>query len=124
MRAGRLDRLITIQRKSVVSSDSGEPQESWSTLVLRRPATVAAIRGDETFSNPQVLAKELTQFWIWRSADVADVSPQDRIIYPALAADSPVGDAESRRIYDIVAVHEAGREGLKLIAERRPDILS
>ena len=124
MRAGRLDRMITIQRKTETKSDSGEPVESWTNVVLRRPATVVAVRGGEDFNNPAYAAKEMKQFWIRRSADVDDVSPLDRIIYPALSAASPTDDPHVRNIYNILAVHEAGRDGFKIVAERRPDEMS
>ena len=123
MRAGRLDRMITIQRKTETQSDSGAPVETWSNLVLRRAASMAPVRGDERFGSEQNVAQEQTEFRIRYSADVASLSPLDRIIEPALQADSPVDDAEERRLYDIVAIHEIGRrEGLRIIATRRTDV--
>lgn len=123
MRGGRLDRLITIQRKSSTASDSGEPTETWTTLVDRRPASMAPVRGDERFSNPQISALEQIEFRIRYSDDVADVSPQDRIVYPAITADSP--EPPGRKIHDVLAVHEIGRrEGLQILTQRRPDVLT
>lgn len=123
MRAGRLDRLITIQRKTSTASSSGEPQESWSDIVTRRPASLAPVRADERFAGPQIGATEQVEFRIRYSQDVADLSPLDRIIYPALSADSPDESSTGNRRYDILAVHEIGRrEGLQIIAFRRPDV--
>lgn len=129
MQAGRLDRFITIQRKTSTLGDDGQPVDTWAQVgVLRRPATAVAVRGGEGFDNPQFVAKELTQFWIRWSEEVEFLSPLDRIIYPALTddevANSPSPDVILvRRLYDIQAVHETGRhEGLKIVAERRSDI--
>lgn len=123
MRGGRLDRLITIQRKTSTASDSGEPQDTWTTIApLRRPASMAPVRGDERFNIPQISALEQIEFRIRYSSDVAALSPQDRIIHPALSADSP--EPAVRKIHDVLAVHEIGRrEGLQIITQRRPDVL-
>lgn len=126
MRAGRLDRLVTIQRKTSTISHSGAVQESWATHgALRRAAYMAPVRGDERFSNPQVNALEQTEFRIRYSADVVDLSPQDRIIYPALDEASPLNSPTTRHVYDVLAVHEIGRrEGLQIITQRRADVLT
>jgi SPP1 family predicted phage head-tail adaptor len=109
MRAGRLDRKIDIQRKTVTVSPSGAPIETWNNLAANRWAYVAPASGDERFSDPQLAAKQQVEFGIRYSADVADLNPLDRISYGA-------------SIYDIHAVHEIGRrEGFKIIAVRRAD---
>jgi SPP1 family predicted phage head-tail adaptor len=123
MRGGRLDRLITIQRKTSTRSDSGEPQESWETVVLRRRAGMKPVRGDEQFNVEQLVAKEQIEFTVRYSADVAALSPMDRIIHPALPADSPLTEPQERAIHDVQAVHEIGRrEGLRILTFRRPDV--
>jgi head-tail adaptor len=117
----RFDRIITIQRKTSTASESGEPIDVWSALVLRRPATMSAVRGDERFSSPQINATDQVEFRIRHSDDVADLSPLDRIIYPALSSGGD--NVQTRWIYDIVSVPEIGRrEGLRIIANRRPDV--
>src|SRR5262245_19560348 len=108
MRAGRLDRLITIQRKTVTLSDSGHPSEVWTDVVTRRPASVLPVRGDERFGDPQIVATEQVEFRIRHSQNVADLGPQHRIIYPALSGDSPDESVVERRVYDILSVHEIG----------------
>jgi head-tail adaptor len=121
MRAGRLDRQITIQRKTLTYSDSGEPQESWAPVVSRRSASVAPLQGDERSSAAQWIAKEQIEFRIRWSASVADISPLDRVVYPAQSADSPDVPVV-RTIFDIMAVHEIGRrEGLQILAARSAD---
>ena len=123
MRAGRLDRMITIQRKTETQSDSGFPVEEWSNLVARRPASMSPVKGDERYGGEQYVAEEQTEFRVRYSSNIAALTPQDRIIEPALQADSP--SAETRRVYDVLAVHEIGRrEGLRIIASRRADVLT
>lgn len=125
MRAGRLDRSITIQRKSVTTSDSGEPTETWSTLVGRRAAGYRPLKAEERFTGEQLVGQEQVEFRIRWSADVAGLSQLDRIVYPALSEDSPEDEPETRAIYDVLAVSEIGRrEGLAIIAQRRSDVPS
>lgn len=127
MRSGRLDRRITIQRSTVSYGTDGHEAHSWSSVgVLRRPASLTALRGEERFTAPQYVAKEQVEFRIRFDGDVEGVSPLDRIIYPALEADSPVDSTiETRRLYDIIAVHEIGRrEGLRILAARRSDVVA
>lgn len=123
MRAGRLDRKITIERKTVTHSPSGQPVETWSPLVPRRSASVTPLSGDERFSDPQYVAREQVQFELRYSADVATVQPQDRIIHPAPEPVSPQPAPAERTIYDVMAVHEVGRRrALRIMAARRADV--
>lgn len=119
MRAGRLDRRITIQRKVITLSDSGEPIKHWGTLA-ERSASMTPVRGDERFNDPQFIAEEQIEFRVRYSSVLSDLNPLDRVIYPSLVS----GAALVRRIHDILAVHEIGRrEGLQIITRRRPDVL-
>lgn len=121
MRAGRLDRLITIQRKTVTVSNAGEPVESWTTIETRRPAAARPAGGSERFSTPTTAAEHMVEFRIRWSENVADLSALDRIVYPALAA--PGEEPVARNIYDVLAVEELGRrEGLRVVTKRRPDV--
>lgn len=121
MRAGTLDRRITIQRKSVTYSDSGEPQETWAALVSRRPAGVRPVDGDERFSGEQYVARQQTEFSVRWSATISDLTPLDRVVYPADDAGSSPEVTGS--IYDVMAVHEIGRhEMLRILAARQTDV--
>lgn len=126
MKAGRLDRLITIQTKTETVSAAGGVTQAWATIAQRRPASVSPVRGDERFATPQIVAADQTEFRIRYSSNVAALhAGQHRVIYPALT-DAEVaegGDVATNRIFDIAAVHEAGRlEGLRLIANRQADV--
>lgn len=123
MRGGRLDRKIDIQRKVSTPSESGEPNETWSKLVSNRRAGYRPLKGDERYQNAQVIAGDQVEFRIRYSASVASISPQDRIVYPAESNDSPPVQNETSVVYDILAVSEIGRrEGLAIVAQRRPDL--
>jgi head-tail adaptor len=125
LRAGRLDRLITIQRKTLTSSDSGDVVETWTTLIERRAAGYRPLKGEERFNAAQVIGTEQVEFRIRYSSNVADLSQRDRIVYPALADESPEDVPVERDIFDILAVHEIGRrEGLLIITQRRADATS
>jgi len=122
MRAGRLDRKVTIQRKTVNLSDAGDPVETWADLVTNRWAAVLPLGGDERFAVPQLGAKQQVEFQVRWSANLAGLTPQDRIIYPVRADASPQPALADTSIFDIAAVHEIGRrEGLRIIAIRRTD---
>lgn len=120
MQAGRLDRRISILRKVSVQSGSGAMVEQWQPVVLRRAAACKSVQSSERYTSPEIVAEELVEFQLRWSDDVKELSPQWRVIYPALAD----GETEVRatRVYDVVSVPEIGRrEGLRLIATRRPD---
>lgn len=115
MRAGKLDRLIDIQRGTATSSPSGAQVFTWNNLVSRWPAGLERRRDPiETAQNLQVMASDQVEFRIRYSSEVADLSPIDRIIYPAL---TPPADPAPREIYNIISVSEIGRrEGLRIVA--------
>lgn len=126
MRAGSLDRKITIQRKSVTLSASGDQVETWANLAVRRSASRWPVKATEAFAPPEKTAYEQVEFRVRYSADLADLSALDRIIYPALteaqAADSGY-TIPARSIHDVLGCQELGRrEGIKIITSRRPDL--
>lgn len=101
MRAGKLDRRITLQTRTAVQSVSGEYTETFANLATVW-AEVTDLRGREFFAAQQKNADVTTRFRIrWRD----DVTVLHRIQY------------ESRN-YNIVHSAEIGRrEGLELLAE-------
>lgn len=125
MRSGRLDRRIDIQRAIMTQDASGQEVQTWETIVRRRAATVFPIRGDERFSAEQFVAKQQCDFQIRYSASLADLNPEDRILYPAQGDESPTPAPEVHTIFDIIEVSEIGRrEGLKISAVRRSEIVT
>ena len=120
MRAGLLDRKITIQRVQVDRSPSGDVLETWWDLATRW-AEYKPVVGTERAGGVQPGAEQQVEFRVRWDQGLVDVSPLDRVAYPASAAtNSPT---QIKYIYDIVAVHEMGRqEGLRIVASRKPDV--
>jgi SPP1 family predicted phage head-tail adaptor len=101
MRAGKLDRRITIERKTVTLSDRGQETLTWSTL-----ATVWAEKrentGSERFAREQIVGATLVTFRIRWSDAVSAVTVEDRVGFDG-------------RTFEIMAVREIGRrEGVEL----------
>lgn len=121
MRAGTLDRKITIQRKTTVLDSSGEPMETWTNLAANRWAAVTPILGFEVFGSEQQKSRQQVNFEVRWSPDLVDLSPLDRIVYPAASAtESP---SQANNIYDIIIVNELKRhQNLQIITARQPDV--
>ncbi|MCK9497108.1 MAG: phage head closure protein [Dehalococcoidia bacterium] len=99
MRAGRLDRRITLQRFTATQDAYGEPIETWADYVTVW-ARVEPLRGRERFEAQREHAEVDTRFHL-RYRD--DLTVEDRITYE--------GD-----LYDIEAILETGRhEGLEIL---------
>ncbi len=108
LRAGDLDRRITIERSTETRDGLNNPVKTWLPI-----ATVWASKSDvsdsERVASQEVGAEIGTRFRIRRSRQVADINPKDRVIF------------EGRR-YDISAVKEIGRrEGLEISAVARSE---
>ena len=117
MRAGTLDARIALQRKSTSYSSTGEPTDAWTTLG-ERWALVEPASGDERSASEQWVAREQTKFTIRWSQEFEDLSPLDQVIFPVGdASESPV---PTRSIYDVIAVHQIGRNyQMTILAARR-----
>lgn len=108
MRAGRLDRRITISRRVETLSDSGSPVVTW-TEVATVWASVKFDRGSERFAIQQVVGQGVVTFSIRWSDAVKEVSTLHRITFDG-------------RAYDIRDVRELGRrEGIELDATVRTE---
>jgi SPP1 family predicted phage head-tail adaptor len=119
--AGKLDRRIVIQHRTVTQSPSGEPIETWASLPAR-PASLDVLNGAERYASAQLVAKAQVVFTIRWAQAVADISPVDRIIYPASAVANSPADFAGNKVYDIFAVEPVGRnEALRLLATVRQD---
>jgi len=112
MRIGDLDQMVTVQRKTVSESNSGEPIETWSDLSSRW-ARVKPMTGTERLSGENLVAKEQVEFRLRWAEVIDDLSPVDRIIYPRTA--SPT----DREIYNIVQASQVGRREAVLVLAYR-----
>lgn len=76
------------------------------------------LQGIERNTAAQLVGLEQVQFVLRWSQDISDLSPLDRIVFPA--ADATTSPAMTRSIYDIFAVLELGRhESLQIMTARR-----
>lgn len=101
MRAGLLDRRITIQQKTITQSDSGEEQESWSTLAEVWAQKIEN-RGQERFAAQQYVGHSVRTFRFRYSSTVAAITTEHRLVYEAVN-------------YNISDVREIGRhEGIEI----------
>lgn len=109
MRAGDLDRRITLQRYSVSYNAANEPDETWTPDASPVWASWRRASARETLAAGQVQAAVSDIFEIRFSSAVANLNAKDRIAYGG-------------RIYDISSVTEIGRrEGFRIEASARAD---
>ena len=103
MRAGNMDRRITIEKNTPTRSATGEEKENWTTLATVW-AEVNSVGGGERFRGAHIVAEATTSFVIRHRTDVTE---KMRIQFD--------GDD-----YDIHVISEIGRrEGLVIQASRR-----
>lgn len=108
MRAGRLDRRITISRRTETVSVSGSVSEGW-TAVATVWASVKYERGAERFATQQSVGHGAATFTIRWSETVSEVSVLHRIAFDG-------------RDYDVRDVRELGRrEGIEIDAIARSE---
>lgn len=109
IRAGELDRRITLQRATVAPNEFNEPVETWSDLA-RVWAKYTPVADGERFRAGERAAEVQARFLIRWSSQVASVNPKDRLVFDG-------------RIYAITNVKEIGRrEGLEITAGGRGDV--
>lgn len=101
LHSGRRDRLVTIQQLTEsVDPDSGEPVETWTTLVTNMPTSKKDVSGDEAFKSDQESARFDTEWEMnWRNdmnPDAYDIPKVRRLLFGA-------------RVHDIVRCVENDR---------------
>jgi len=99
MKAGRMDRVVTLRQATVAQDDYGQPIETWTDLAEVWASRVE-LKGAERWAAKQVLSEISAKYWIrWRD----DVTDRLRLV-------------DDSTEYNIQAVSEIGRrEGLELI---------
>lgn len=105
MQAGKLDRLIELQRRVLIAPDQfGQRKQSFETYAEVR-ASKSDQRSREFFAAQGTNAERVTE---WRIRYRDDVLQTDRILHNGLS-------------YDITHISEIGRaEGLALFASTAP----
>ena len=102
MRAGKLDRRITLQTLTISRDSYGAAIESWSTLDTVW-AGVLPLKGEEYFAAAQIVAEEQLKFRIRHRTDLTE---KVRVLYESQA-------------YDVQHIAEIGRrQGLELLGKR------
>lgn len=122
----RYDRIVTIQRKTLTESGSGEPIETWADIAFRISAGQVPTPGSERYTNAQEVAEQETTFTIRFHAIPSasrPLTPKDRLIYPAHDVAVNTQAPAAGRVYDILGAEEVGREhDLRIRAVRRTDV--
>lgn len=119
MKAGNLDRKVSIQEKTETRDAAGQPIETWEQIGVPRSAQRLPVSGSERFTADQFIAREQVEWRVRWSADLADLNALHRVVYPVTTS----GTVPDSRIYDVMAVHEIGRrEGLRIVTARRPEL--
>lgn len=115
MKAGSLDRRIKIQRRVNTQSSSGAVVASWTTIAESRAASFHPTDGKEVRFGPGLEASQTVAFRIRYSSDVSELSPNDRIIFPATST-------AEKDIYNIVSVIRSDRnQSFLILANRKED---
>lgn len=110
MRAGKLDRRITIERYSTIRNSNNEPEEVWAT-VGERWASKNDISDSEKVRAAEVGATVTTRFQVRWDSLTLTLTASDRIVCEG-------------KTYDIVGTKEIGRrEGIEISASRPNDML-
>lgn len=108
MRAGELDRRITIDQAVTANNALNEPIQTWISLATVW-AKVTPVSDGERMRASEVSAQITTRFLIRWSSAMSEVTPKDRVVYAG-------------RTYDIFFVKEIGRrEGIEISAAARAD---
>ncbi len=122
----RYDRIVTVQRKTLTESGSGEPIETWADIAFRTYASQTPTPGSERYTNAQEVAEQEVTFTIRFHAIPAasrPLTPKDRLIYPAQAISANAQSPTAGFVYDILGVEEIGRENdLRIRCVKRADV--
>ena len=108
MRAGNLDRKITLQRFSETRDAYNAPVLSWATLAIVW-AAFEPVSDGERLRADEVAASATARFRIRYSTTVDGLNPKDRVLYEAV-------------VFDILHVKPMGRRvGLEITARARAE---
>jgi SPP1 family predicted phage head-tail adaptor len=108
MRAGPMDRRVTLQRFTATRDEYNEPVQTWTQLATRW-ASYEPLSDGERFRASETAANASARFVIRWSTAVADLNPKDRLVFDGT-------------IFDIIHVKDMGRrEGIEITAAARAD---
>jgi head-tail adaptor len=115
MRAGSLDRAVTLQRRTLSTDDAGAPVETWADLATAVPAQVRPLRARERVAAPsgleqrggtvRIATAEIVVTIRWR----VGLGPVDRVLHDG-------------RVWDVTGIAELGRRGgIEILAQARAE---
>jgi len=108
MKAGKLDRRITLQRFTSTVDAYNEPVLTWAPLAVRW-ASYEPLSDGERFRAGETAADASARFVIRWSSEVSSLNPKDRLTFEGVT-------------YQILRVKEIGRrEGLEITTSARAD---
>jgi SPP1 family predicted phage head-tail adaptor len=117
MRAGTLNRKISIERRTDTRDAAGQPIPTWSRIGVTRWADRAQANGWERFGSDQFISREQVVWLVRWTTDLASLNPKDRIVYPVTT--TPVAS----QIYEVLAVTEVERRReLRILTARRAEV--
>lgn len=109
MKAGQLDRQVTLQRAQTVKDAFGNPVETWTDMVRDLAASATPVSDAERVRGAEVAAVITHRFQVRWGPAWSDLDPADRLLFEG-------------QIYNIGAVKELGRRvGLEISASARAD---
>ena len=108
MRAGRLDRNILLQEKTVTQNSDGQPVETWATIRAIHAQQQSGAKVAERFANNQLFATVTTVFRCGFWPAFAEIRPDThRILYRSV-------------IHNIQGAIEIGRkDGVEILCDAR-----
>jgi len=116
--AGARDRKVTFQRQTRTQDEYGQELFVWEDLGTYS-AQVTPLAGSERFIDEQHAAEQQIRVIVRYYDAIADLSPRDRMIYPASPGDQTVFGPN---IYNLLSVDELFRkEDLQITAARAPE---
>lgn len=110
MRAGPMDRRITIERYGVTYNDDNEPVSAWTELA-KRWASKQDVSDGEKIRAAEVGATVTTRFQLRWDSVTETITATDRLVYDG-------------QVYEIEGTKEINRrEGIEITASRQNDTL-
>jgi SPP1 family predicted phage head-tail adaptor len=107
MKSAALNRIITVEQKTISSSPSGETIETWTDLLIDEPAEFIPLRGAERFALRQTVGTSIGTFVLRFHPEITVLS---RVQY-------------DNKTWDVIDVREVGRgDGTELDVAARSDL--
>ena len=101
MKAGRLDKVVTLQRQVTTRTATGQKTDSWTDLTTRR-ASIMPMMGKEFWADSGEHSKAPVQIRLRYDSTTSTLTPADRI-------------AHGSDLYDINTIQNPRERGRELV---------